>query len=66
MEEYLEFRDYLCFGRDKEIKSIIQEEQILFSDKANKIVTLGFNKERNILVTNTAFYNLDKKSKPKI
>ena len=63
MEDYIEFRDYLCFGRDKDIKSIINEEQLLFSDNANKIVALGLYKERNILVSNKAFYNLNNKSK---
>ena len=63
MEDYIEFKDYLCFGRDKEIKPIIHEEQLLFSDKVYKIVRLGFSKERNIILTNQAFYNLDGKSK---
>ncbi len=63
MEDYIEFKDYLCFGRDKEIKPIIHEEQLLFSDKVCKIVTLGIRKEINIILTNQAFYNLDGKSK---
>ena len=65
MNDYEEFKDYLYFRRDPDIKSIIddKEEQLLFSDKVLKIIALGYNKERNIIVTNKAFYNLELKSK---
>ena len=61
----MEFKDYLCFRRDPDIKSIInnKDEELLFSDKAIKIIALGYTKERNIIVTNKAFYNLELKSK---
>ena len=60
----MEFKDYLCFRRDPDIKSIINnKEELLFSDKVIKIIALGYTKERNIIVTNKAFYNLELKSK---
>lgn len=63
MIDYVEFKDYLCFRRDKEIKQIIDEkEQLFFSDKVKKIIAYGFSKERNIIVTDRAFYNLEVKS----
>lgn len=63
MIDYIEYKDYLCFRRDKEIKEIIDEnEQLLFSDKVKKIIALGFSKERNIIITDRAFYNLEDKS----
>jgi hypothetical protein len=63
MEDYLEFKDYLFFRNDKEIKPIINDETLLFSDKVNKTIALVLTKERNIIITNIAFYNLDSKSK---
>lgn len=65
MIDYVEFKDYLCFSRDPNIISnfIDNKEQLLFSDKVKKIIALGFSKERNIIVTNKAFYNLEDKCK---
>mgnify|MGYP006872997920 CR=1 FL=1 len=63
MEDYLEFKDYSCFRNDKEIKPIINDETLLFSDKVNKAIAQIFTKERNIIITNIAFYNLESKSK---
>ncbi len=63
MEDYLEFKDYACFRNDKEIKQIINDETLLFSDKVNKAIAQIFTKERNIIITNIAFYNLESKSK---
>lgn len=60
MEDYLEFKDYLCFRRDKEIKTIIKEEQLLFSDKIKGLYLLTL--ERNLVITNEALYSLDGKS----
>ena len=60
MEDYLEFKDYLCFVRDKEIKDIIKEEQLLFSDKIKGLYHIKV--ERNIIITNEALYSLDGKS----
>jgi len=63
MEDYLEFKDYLFFRNDKEIKKIINDETLLLSDKVSKVFAFKFTKERNIIITNIAFYNLDSKSK---
>ena len=60
MEDYLEFKDYLCFRRDKEIKDIIKDEQLLFSDKIKGLYILTL--ERNLVITNEALYSLDGKS----
>ena len=52
--------DYLKFENNSVIKSKIGEEKIYFSDKINKKTVELFSKtqERNLLVTNLAFYNL--------
>jgi hypothetical protein len=63
MEDYLEFKDYSFFRNDEEIKEYIKDEILLFSDKMNKVIAYEFTKERNIIITNIAFYNLDSKSK---
>ena len=42
-------------------KKIIGEEDLLFTDKINKINRYGLTQERNILITNQAIYNLKKK-----
>ena len=60
MDDYLEFKDYLCFRRDKEIRDIIKEEQLLFSDKIKVLYFLTL--ERNLVITNEALYILEKKS----
>jgi hypothetical protein len=54
--------DFLSFEGDKEIKKIIKEETILFTDKIGKINEYGFNQERNIVITEKAVYNFKKKS----
>ena len=59
-EDYVDFKDYLCFGNDIEIKYIIKEEQLLFSDKVKGLYLLTL--ERNLLITNEALYSLDGKS----
>jgi len=63
MEDYLEFKDYLFFRNDKEIKKFIKDEILLFSDKMKKVVAYEFTKERSIIITNIAFYNLQDKCK---
>ena len=60
MDDYLEFKDYLCFRRDKEIKDLIKEEQLLFSDKIKGLYF--FTVERNLVITNEALYILEEKS----
>ena len=56
-------KDYLNFKNEKNIKSIIGDEKLLFSDKLIKINRYGLSQERNILITDKAIYNLKKKSK---
>jgi hypothetical protein len=63
MEDYLEFKDYSFFRNDEEIKEYIKDEILLFSDKMNKVIAYEFTKERNIIITNIAFYNLQDKCK---
>ena len=54
-------RDYLNFFKESSLKKIIGEENLLFTDKINKINRYGLTQERNILITNQAIYNLKKK-----
>ena len=61
MEDYMDFKDYLCLSRDKDIIAIIEEEPLLFSDKVNGLYTITL--DRNMLVTTNAIYSLDNKSK---
>jgi hypothetical protein len=53
--------DYLGFEGDKEIKKLVKDETILFTDKVGKINNYGFNQERNLIVTDKALYNTKKK-----
>ena len=54
-------RDYLNFAKEKSLSNIIKDEEVLFTDKINKINRYGLTQERNILITNKAIYNLKKK-----
>ena len=54
-------KDYLNFSKDKSLTKIIKDEELLFTDKINKINSYGLTQERNILITNKAIYNLKKK-----
>ena len=54
-------RDYLKFANEFGIEKIIGDEELLFTDKINKINRYGLTQERNILITNEAIYNLKKK-----
>ena len=54
-------KDFLNFKNEKNIKSIIGDEKLLFSDKLIKINRYGLSQERNILITDKAIYNLKKK-----
>ena len=56
-----ENRDYLNFKNEKDLRSIIGDEQLLFSDKVIKINRYSLSQERNIIITNKAIYNLKKK-----
>ena len=59
-------KDHLNFKNEKNIKSIIGDEKLLFSDKLIKINRYGLSQERNILITDKAIYNLKKKGKNNI
>ena len=50
-------RDYLNFAKEKSLSKIINDEEVLFTDKINKINRYGLTQERNILITNKAIYN---------
>ena len=54
-------RDYLKFAGEKSLEKLIGNEQLLFTDKMNKINRYGLTQERNILITDQAIYNLKKK-----
>lgn len=54
-------KDYLNFAKEKSLSKIINDEEVLFTDKINKINRYGLTQERNILITNKAIYNLKKK-----
>lgn len=54
-------KDYLNFSKDQSLTKIIKDEELLFTDKINKINRYGLTQERNILITNKAIYNLKKK-----
>ena len=60
--ESSEDKDHLNFKNEKNLKSIIGEEELLLSDKIIKINRYGLSQERNILITSNAIYNLKKKS----
>ena len=57
-----EDKDYLNFKGLKEIKKIIGNEILLFSDKIVKLDKYNIAKERNIIITNSKIYCLNKKS----
>ena len=60
--ETIVVRDYLKFAKEKSLGKLIGNEQLLFTDKINKINRYGLTQERNILITDQAIYNLKKKS----
>ena len=55
-----ESRDYLNLKNEKDLSSIIGDEELLFSDKVIKINRYSLSQERNIIITNKAIYNLKK------
>ncbi len=63
MEDESSSKDHLNFRNDKNIISIIGNDELLLSDKIIKINRYGLSQERNILITNQNIYNLKKKSK---
>ena len=54
-------RDYLNFANESSLNNIIKDEELLFTDKINKINRYGLTQERNIIITENAIYNLKKK-----
>ena len=53
--------DNLKFSSDKEIKAIIGEEVIYYSNKVYKYNKYSFRQERNLVLTNNCLYNFSKK-----
>lgn len=62
MKDYLEFKDYLCFAHDKNIKKSISNEQLFLSEKLDILYTFDIPIGRNLIITNCALYNLDSKN----
>ncbi len=58
---YNQDNDLLLLENDKNIKSFIKDEIIIFSDVINKINKYNMSQERIIVITNKAVYNLKKK-----
>ena len=54
--------DSLKFTQDDDIKKLIQDEKIYYSDLITKINHYGMNQERSIMLTNKALYNMKKKT----
>lgn len=53
--------DLLKLNDTKEIKAIIKDEKIYYSNKINKINHYNISQERNLILTNLALYNIQKK-----
>ena len=62
MSEEIKSKDYLNYKGVIEIQKIIGNEEILFSDKIVKLDKYNMAKERNLIITNSKIYNLNKKS----
>ena len=54
--------DLLGWADDKDIKNIIGDEKIYYSDFVSKITTFGLNQERILLLTNKNLYYMKNKS----
>ena len=55
--------DNLKWAKEKEILSAINKEILYYSNKIIKINHFGLNQERNIILTDEALYNFQKKKK---
>jgi hypothetical protein len=53
---YIEFKDYLYIRRNKEIKSIVKNEQILLSANTELYYFFNFSNTTNIIITGNALY----------
>ena len=62
MPEEIKIKDYMNYKDLKEIKKIIGNENLLFSDKLVKLDKYNMTKERTIIITNSKIYNLNRKS----
>ncbi len=60
--EDIKINDLLNWINDKEIKAIIGDENIYFTDNINKINHYGMTQERNLMLTDKALYNMKKKA----
>jgi hypothetical protein len=60
---YIEFKDYLYIRRNKEIKSIVKNEQILLSAKTELYYFFNFSNTTNIIITGDALYIFNKQNK---
>jgi hypothetical protein len=60
---YIEFKDYLFIRRNKEIKSIVKNEQILLSAKTELYYFFNFSNTTNIIITGDALYIFNKQNK---
>ncbi len=63
MEDESSSKDHLNFRNDKNIISIIGNDELLLSDKIIKINRYGLSQERFLLVTEKNIYNFKKTSK---
>jgi uncharacterized protein (UPF0216 family) len=62
MTEEKKSKDYLNYKELKEIKKMIGNEDLLFSDNIVKIDKYNMTKERSIIITKSKIYYLNKKS----
>ena len=62
MSKEVEIKDYLNYKDLREIKKIIGNESLLFSDKIVKFDKYNMTKEIIIIITNSKIYNLNQKS----
>ena len=58
--EGLEVNDILNWMNDPEIKAIVKDEKIYYTDLINKINHYGMSQERAIILTDKALYNMKK------
>jgi hypothetical protein len=59
---YIEFKDYLYIRRNKEIKSIVKNEQILLSANTELYYFFNFSNTTNIIITGNALYIFNKQN----
>ena len=59
----MEVYDNLKWAKDKEILNAIGKEILYYSNKIIKVNHFGLNQERNIILTDEALYNFQKKKK---